>query len=314
MSTRTTSRRLASTVALVAVASIGACSAPTEPDRPAEPTGSVQVELEATGSEGGIYRLAGTFVISDFYTDPVTVSEDDSAPNVTLVPRVGDYDLELCGAVQGPPCANDAPNAAPWQIFKVECVDLVTLAPLPYADCQAGNPGAGEQTTPVADAELDGANPRAVSVLLNQITSVTYQFYLPGEGTVVFATGEVAIDIAVGEGFPDGHSCFDPSGIECQSHVCNIVGQAQFPECIPATCDDGVLNGDEDGADCGGPSCSVTCVGSPCTADADCGVAGFCDTQTSACVQRTSCSSDAECVGAPGSFAEVCEPTNGFCV
>jgi plastocyanin len=61
--------------------------------------------------------------------------------------------------------------------------------------------------------------------------------------------------------------CVD--GADCASAVCS--GQA----CQAPTCVDGVKNGPETGADCGGPACPACPAGQGCAADADC-AAGMC--------------------------------------
>jgi len=55
--------------------------------------------------------------------------------------------------------------------------------------------------------------------------------------------------------------------------------------CIP-TCDDGILNGDETGIDCGGGTCSSCSNGELCVSDSDC-TSGICD--SGVCVYDIQC-------------------------
>jgi subtilisin-like proprotein convertase family protein len=63
---------------------------------------------------------------------------------------------------------------------------------------------------------------------------------------------------------------------QCQSNVCTN-GQ-----CVAAACNDGVLNGNETGLDCGGPDCANCPNGRGCDTGDDC-ISGFCNPNTSLC-------------------------------
>ncbi|WP_438004698.1 hypothetical protein WME89_38945 [Sorangium sp. So ce321] len=81
-----------------------------------------------------------------------------------------------------------------------------------------------------------------------------------------------AVDAALGEAARDcggpcrpciiGEAC--RSSADCKSSVCD------GDRCAPATCDDGVRNGDETGIDCGGPPCPPCPAGRGCRTGASC--------------------------------------------
>ena len=86
------------------------------------------------------------------------------------------------------------------------------------------------------------------------------------EGAVVDA-GQV---IRRNETFPADGSCAVCDGPEdCASGVCDTDGTCA------STCDDGTLNGDETGVDCGGPECTKCAIDITCDTVTDC-LSGFC--------------------------------------
>ncbi|MCA9604116.1 MAG: hypothetical protein KC619_00890 [Myxococcales bacterium] len=68
---------------------------------------------------------------------------------------------------------------------------------------------------------------------------------------------------------PDGGSC--GGAADCLSGVCDLPSMT----CLAAGCDDGVMNGEETGVDCGG-ACLGCADGVLCKLDVDC-LSGFCD-------------------------------------
>jgi hypothetical protein len=74
---------------------------------------------------------------------------------------------------------------------------------------------------------------------------------------------------------------------DCESGFC------RGGNCQPASCDDGLLNQDEAGLDCGGSACPRCDVGTSCGEDADCGTgvcgAGGCGAGVARCCQAPSC-------------------------
>eukprot|EP00854_Cymbomonas_tetramitiformis_P002776 gene2777-3559_t len=59
----------------------------------------------------------------------------------------------------------------------------------------------------------------------------------------------------------------------CASRVCSVLDDVEGAKgiCLDATCEDGVANQDETGADCGGPTCAARCAaGLRCAAGSDC--------------------------------------------
>ncbi len=125
--------------------------------------------------------------------------------------------------------------------------------------------------------------------------------------------------------------CID--GTQCATHVCGAAGT-----CLPASCADGVLNGDETAVDCGG-TCNGCDTGQPCLVATDCyngicGADGMCAAPTcsdsvqnggvylandgetdvdcggpcgATCGPMEGCKVDGDCVGAQCSGA-VCVP------
>ncbi len=93
--------------------------------------------------------------------------------------------------------------------------------------------------------------------------------------------------------------CLAPS--DCASKVCTIAGA-----CAPATCGDGVKNGDETDTDCGG-SCGATCLtNKACTSAADCkdeicaGMPKKCAAPTCKDLVQNGDESDVDCGGTCG--------------
>ncbi len=84
---------------------------------------------------------------------------------------------------------------------------------------------------------------------------------------------------------------FDVNATECSNN-----------ECVPATCTDGALNGDETDVDCGG-SCNQCMDGDDCLVDADCDSL-FCDN-----LVCTACGGDGDCADLAGHYC-----TGGDCV
>ena len=91
----------------------------------------------------------------------------------------------------------------------------------------------------VPDAVLNGPATQTIEIFRDQTTNVIYEFNVPGTGTIVFARGTLNIDFTVGEGFPNGAACTDSA--QCASLVC----EAGMQTCAPASCSDGIQNGDE---------------------------------------------------------------------
>lgn len=84
---------------------------------------------------------------------------------------------------------------------------------------------------------------------------------------------------------------FDVNATECSNN-----------ECVPATCNDGIENGDETDVDCGG-SCNQCIDGDTCALDADC-VSLFCDN-----LVCTACGGDGDCADLAGHYC-----SGGDCV
>ncbi|MEX1364042.1 MAG: M23 family metallopeptidase [Nannocystaceae bacterium] len=81
-----------------------------------------------------------------------------------------------------------------------------------------------------------------------------------------------AIDCAAIEGQAACDAWVGSCGWSCEQEACVDAEQAEGDECVtepPAACDDGVLNGEETGLDCGGPEC-LGCDGDPCVSPDDC--------------------------------------------
>lgn len=74
----------------------------------------------------------------------------------------------------------------------------------------------------------------------------------------------------------DGQGC--ETGTDCVSLSCDPVAEV----CEAPTCSDGVLNGNETGADCGGPDCGGCPTGGGCSGDSDC-LSMVCDASAGAC-------------------------------
>jgi hypothetical protein len=68
-----------------------------------------------------------------------------------------------------------------------------------------------------------------------------------------------------------GYPCSDNTN--CASGLCG--GFPTSPTCVPATCNDGMQDGDEGGTDCGG-SCLLACVDQPCELQTDCADGNVC--------------------------------------
>jgi len=79
---------------------------------------------------------------------------------------------------------------------------------------------------------------------------------------------------------------------DCQSMSCKA------SRCIPASCGNGMMDGDEEGMDCGG-SCFVECT--PCFANADCDAMEDCcdDDDLGCCAPPNTCCTDGNCVCRP---------------
>jgi len=71
----------------------------------------------------------------------------------------------------------------------------------------------------------------------------------------------------------------EPCTVAADCHSKSCVSE----RCVPATCTDGVLNGDEIARDCGGPTCAGCAIGMPCRTDADC-LSALCDPLTKKCL------------------------------
>ena len=283
---------------------MGGCATDDE----APKTGTLEMAVMAQGSSGTTYGLAATFMLNDPEGLSISSSELDPQMSLTLAPRVGSYDLAICEAD-----IQDCDPASVWQLFELECEDPT----MPEIELCL-NDGLSVHANPVSDAVLVSANPQAISIQLNQTTTAVFEFVVPGDGTVVFARGSLNILAQVQEGLSDGAPCTD--GVQCQSHVCGDDG-AGGQVCLAPTCSDGVLNGGEQGADCGGP-CPTLCPGT-CLYDADCAPGEMCQEADpdagvpGICVHSdgTGCLSDAECPA--GEMCEGADPDNevpGSCV
>jgi hypothetical protein len=77
----------------------------------------------------------------------------------------------------------------------------------------------------------------------------------------------------------DGGSVCDGGGncVECNANVdCGNLDVCQMNSCVPPSCTDGQLDGNETDVDCGGPDCAPCVNGSICYDDPDCD-SNFCD-------------------------------------
>ncbi|MBW2457935.1 MAG: hypothetical protein JRI68_25745 [Deltaproteobacteria bacterium] len=125
---------------------------------------------------------------------------------------------------------------------------------------------------------------------------------------------------------PSGTACTDPDApdanicdgqghcVECITSVdCPGGGQCILNECVPASCDDNIVSGDETGIDCGGGTCPDCPNGEGCD-DADDCVSGFCDTDqgpTGGGVPAglcDACTGHADCAGMTDTWCD-----NGVC-
>jgi hypothetical protein len=285
-------------ISVAVAATIGACSAaPTEPD--AE-WGTLEMALQAQGSQGGFFQLAGTFVLDDPELTTAVVDGTEPTDKLTLSPRVGNHRLELCGP--NPFHVEQCAGASDWVLTRVECTDL-NGNPVPAELCAVDPENFQVQATPVTDAILSTPNPQLVSIQLNQTTVAPLQFYVPGQGMVNFARGTLIVDVDVSEGFPEGQACTD--AVQCQSNVCEDANADGIATCQAATCSDGVQNGGEAGPDCGGP-CATLCPGT-CAANSDCPAGEAC--LNGVCLASGSCFDDADCpVGTH------CDPNSQQCI
>jgi hypothetical protein len=289
MTTRITKLGLASAGLLAAL--LPGCSAAPEPSEPGA-TGTLAMALQATGSQGGVYGLRGTFVLDDPQGMQASVDPSDPSTVLTFSPQVGSYSLELCaGGSTNAQCQ----GLLPWRLYSVACTGPGN-DPAPVEHCAVDPVNYLLEMTPVFGAVLSSPNPQGVDIALNQTTHADFQFYVPGEGTVNFARGTLNVTIDVGEGFPAGHPC--STAVECESHVCTAIGSSST--CQEPTCDDGVQNGGEAGPDCGGP-CPNPCP-TQCTSDAECGAAEACvngeclPTGGSACNDTNDCPTGSSCI------------------
>ncbi len=76
-------------------------------------------------------------------------------------------------------------------------------------------------------------------------------------------------------------------------------------ECVPVQCQNGVMDGDETGTDCGGPTCGACPNNQGCDDPTDC-ISGFCNALTCAACTLTS-----QCGGTEYCNAGVCDPKLG---
>jgi hypothetical protein len=179
--------------------------------------GRLEVPLLTTAADGTLYALAGGFSLEgpeSLNFDARFDQGNSTDPSAVLEPRVGTYELSLS-----------------WVLYRVTLDAAGEFATMEYLE----------------DAQLLSPVSQQVVITAGATTYVTYRFSVPGSGEIEFARGTLVIDFEVEEGFAAGAAC--TTDIECASHVCQADGF-----CAAATCDDGVLNGDETTPDCG-PSC-----------------------------------------------------------
>ncbi len=299
----------------LAASFLAACSS----GAPREEAGTLELALQSQGSQGTWFGLRGTFSLNDPENLQVTTLESDSASVVTLQPRVGSYQLELCAQGSTNPVCQTNPA---YGLYRLQCTNAMIPAP------QCLQLGFALNATLVTDAVLTTPNPQPVSIVANQTTTAAFSFTVPGEGNVVFARGSLNVGVNVTEGFADGQAC--STAVQCQSKVCtNGV-------CIPATCNDGVQNGSETAPDCGGtctacpscmdgiqngnetgPDCGGNCVpcGSVLCGTQMCLPGQTCDPATGQCVggNGTPCMSSAQCSGNQQCVNGVCTSTGVSC-
>ena len=260
------------------------------------PSGSLSVPLSAIGSQGTQYWLVGEFLVAGPETIALTTDYLSDEPVLVVNPRVGSYQVYLCDGTNG--C-----GVGTWSIATRDCVDTGTGAIVDRGPCDMGATGYAWNSNPVAGAELASTNPQGAIITQGGVSEVRFQFYVPGEGMIVFARGTLNIAADIGQGFPEGHACTLEAAQECASHVCD----ATTLTCAAPTCTDGVLNGDEAGPDCGG-SCPTACpIAGECTTDAECTPDTFCNLMTSTC-EPAQCAGDAECP-----LGEYCELQTRTC-
>ncbi len=126
---------------------------------------------------------------------------------------------------------------------------------------------------------------------------------------------------------PSGTACTDPNNpvadicdgqghcVECITSVdCPGGGQCVLNACVPASCDDNIISGDETGIDCGGGTCPDCPNGDGCNVGDDC-VSGFCDTDTgsgggSPAGLCAACTGNPDCTGVTDTWCDngVCTP------
>jgi hypothetical protein len=301
-----------SSLALALGALASACGAPVT----AEEIGSLELPLTAQGTQGTVFGLGGTFLLNGVEGLIATSSPTDGAASLSLNPRVGSYSLSLCDGTQAQ-CA----GAERWVLYELQCSDP-NLSP---AACTAGG-AQSLNATPRTDAVLTSTNPLSVNIAANQTTTAAFQFLVPGEGPIVFARGNLSVNVSVSEGLAAGAVC--TAATQCRSHVCSAAGgggggPGGTLTCQAPTCVDGVQNGAEIGPDCGG-NCAALCPtmsGPTCSANLQCGAGQTCTNGT--CVPTptpTSCTRPADCgagqtcqLGANGMAGTCVTATGGQC-
>jgi hypothetical protein len=98
----------------------------------------------------------------------------------------------------------------------------------------------------------------------------------------------------------DGSNCQQDG--DCASGVCD----GGDGTCVAPACDDGVKNGDETGADCGGSTCDPCGQGLPCSTGSDC--------ESGACVGQDPDKSCSQLMCGDGGLGlgETCDDSNAF--
>ncbi len=310
----------------------GTCVGCLQPsDCPGLETECITRSCSPTGSCGVAYADAATVLQLGQTAGNCRTLQCDGEGGVIDVPDGGDppADLQDCvietcdtgtpaetEAGAGTPCDDDGGALCDGAGSCVECLDAddcgtsstcATYACLAGV-CDVGFAGAG---TLVADPlagdcrrdECDGAG--------NVTEAAVYAADIPVDAV------ECTADVCTG-GTPSNPPvtlntpCTEGGGLRCDSAgacvECTAAAQCPSNVCVqggcrPAQCDDGVRNGQETGADCGGTICAPCANGVGCAVDDDC-TSIFCNPSTALCATptcgdglRNGAESDVDCGG-----------------
>jgi len=274
------------------------------------------------GCEGGDDCVSG-------YCDPtsLTCAQDPGETCTDGAQNGTETDID-CGGDLCAPCGNGGGCDGATDCLSGYCDPLSdTCAPAPSETCADGVLN-GDET------DVDCGGPLCSACALGDdcatATDCVSGYCDPISDTCASNPGETCGDGVHNQDETDvdcgGASCA-PCGLadacaansDCSSGNCDV---GVTDTCVPAsaaTCSDGVTNGDETDADCGGPTCAACSLGDDCAANGDC-ASGACDVGvTDTCVPGSVATcfdgvangdeTDTDCGGpacAPCSLGDVC--------